>query len=139
MSAGVWDEQPIFFPEIAPFREALRQGRFSLPQCRACGAVHWYPRAVCPFCDQGDIDWIESRGRGRIYSWTASGAGPDRRILAYVTLDEGVTLIARIQPGESGTVAIDQIVEPVLGTTDSGAPSLWFRLVDQACRCRSTC
>jgi uncharacterized OB-fold protein len=130
MSVGIWDEQAILFPEIALFRDALGRGRLCLPRCRACGAVHWYPRAICPFCDTTDIEWTDSAGRGRIYSWTGSGSGPERRIVAYVTLDEGVTLTARIRPGRSGAVAIGQVVELIVDSADQTAPGLWFRSIE---------
>ena len=35
-------------------------------KCRACGKVHWYPRAICPFCQSSEIEWSQASGNGTI-------------------------------------------------------------------------
>ncbi len=45
-------ERPLPTPtrESQPFWEGMREGRFMLQHCAACGKVRHYPRPVCPHC-----------------------------------------------------------------------------------------
>lgn len=89
-------------PETQPYWSAARVGRLLLPRCTACGRHHWYPRGICPHCLSGAIEWTESTGAGSVYSHTTQPASPVPRVLAYVRLDEGVTLLARLEGAEPG-------------------------------------
>jgi len=37
-------------PETKPFWDAAANGTLLIKKCSACGEVHYYPRALCPFC-----------------------------------------------------------------------------------------
>ena len=45
-------ERPMPTPtrESKPYWDGLREGRFMLQHCAACGKVRHYPRPVCPHC-----------------------------------------------------------------------------------------
>jgi uncharacterized OB-fold protein len=58
---------PMRSPENQPFWDAAAQGRFMVKRCKSCGQLHWYPRALCPFC-QGDTEWQACSGEGEIYT-----------------------------------------------------------------------
>ncbi len=83
-------------PEIQGFFEAAAGGRLLLKRCLACNELHYYPRAVCPFCAHGRTEWVESPGRGTIYSYSVMRRAPQPYAIAYVTLDEGVTLLTNL-------------------------------------------
>lgn len=87
---------PVIDPATEPFWSATREGILKVRRCTSCQKAHWYPRPVCPFC-MGDTDWADASGRGTIYSVTVTRrAGPIAYALAYVTLDEGVTVLTNI-------------------------------------------
>lgn len=86
-------------------------GALQLGHCNACKSDHYYPRRVCPFCFSPDVGRTEATGRGRVYSYSFSARGPNGpNILAYVTLDEGVTMLTNLVDVEPTDVAIDMCV-----------------------------
>ncbi|QUT05794.1 OB-fold domain-containing protein [Sphingobium phenoxybenzoativorans] len=81
------------FPENREYWEAVAQERLLIKRCVSCEKPHYYPRAYCPFCG-GETQWEESKGKGEIYSYTVVRVGAEPYCPAYVTLDEGPTMIA---------------------------------------------
>ena len=80
---------PAVTTETAQFWAKANEGQFTVPQCKACGKFHWYPRANCPFCTSDKIELKPAKGTGKIYSFSVSRRGKDSYVIAYVTLDEG--------------------------------------------------
>ena len=98
-------------PATEPYWAAARQGVLRLRRCTACAQVHWYPRPLCPFC-MGDTEWVDARGKGEIYSVSVTRrAGPVPYALAYVRLDEGVTLMTNIVDCDLDALRIGQRVK----------------------------
>lgn len=87
---------PIANPETQAFWDAAAQGRLLLKRATADGRAHWYPRALCPYT-LGGTEWFEASGLGTIYSVSVTRrAGPVAYAIAYVRLDEGVTMLTNI-------------------------------------------
>ena len=82
--------------ENQAFFEAAREGRLLLKRCLACKALHYYPRAVCPFCAGERTEWVKAQGRGTIYSFSVMRRVEPPYAIAYVTLEEGVTLLTNL-------------------------------------------
>ena len=90
--------KPAPFPrgEEQGWFDAAREGRLLYQQCADCGAVHAYPRAVCPSCwSSAPVDKA-SFGRGVVYSFTTQYrpggpgfAGDVPYTLVLVDLEEG--------------------------------------------------
>jgi uncharacterized protein len=94
--------QPIT-PEAKPYWDGLREQKLMLPRCRACGRAFFYPRVLCPLCHAADIEWIQSSGRGRLYSFgivyqTISKVFKVKPpyVLAMVELQEGPRLMSNL-------------------------------------------
>jgi uncharacterized OB-fold protein len=83
-------------PEAKPFFDAAREGRLLLKRCLACGQLHYYPRAICPFCASDRTEWLAARGRGTIYSFSVMRRVEKPYAIAYVTLEEGVTVLTNL-------------------------------------------
>jgi uncharacterized OB-fold protein len=83
-------------PEISPWRAAADEGRLLIKRCEACGVAHYYPRSLCPFCFSDRTVWVESAGAGVVYSFAVEQRGSAPFIIAYVTLDEGPTVMTNI-------------------------------------------
>ncbi|MES2531599.1 MAG: OB-fold domain-containing protein [Pseudomonadota bacterium] len=121
-------------PELQPYWEAAAQGRFLLPRCRQCTRAHWYPRGVCPHCLSTDIEAQEASGRGVVYSWTAhpaaptAAAGTPHHVPAFVTLDEGPTLLTNIVGVTADAMAIGLRVQVTCAPEPGRAPVPLFRL-----------
>lgn len=107
--------------ETAQFWSRASEGQFTVPQCKACGKSHWYPRAVCPFCMSVDVELKPSKGTGTIYSYSVCRRGKDDSyVIAYVTLDEGVTMMTNIVNAEKDKLAIGQPVRVTMVSSEDG-------------------
>lgn len=113
--------------ETERYWAAARQGVLLLKRCRACGVTHYYPRAVCPRCLSGDTEWVAASGKGRIYTYSVMRRVAAPYAIAYVTLDEGVTLMTNIVDCDFDRIAIGQEVEVTFRTTEGGHALPVFR------------
>ena len=109
-------------PETRRFWEAAAQGQLLLKKCGDCGEVHYYPRALCPFCGSDRTDWQPASGRGTVYSWSVMRRAETPYAIAYVTLDEGVTMMTNIVDCDLDGIRIGQRVRVVWKPTEGGPP-----------------
>ena len=121
---------PIVTVENEAFWNAARRGRFTVPVCSACGKTHWYPRAICPFCCSDQIALKPAKGTGTIYSFSVSRRGKDDSyVIAYVTLDEGVTMMTNIVNADASKLAIGQRVRVTMLASEDGQKVPMFEVV----------
>jgi uncharacterized OB-fold protein len=119
---------PLTNPETEPFWAAAREGKFLIRACTDCGKAHWYPRAICPHCFSEKTEWREGSGRGTIYSVSVMKRAPEVYAVAYVTLEEGPTMMTNIVDCDFDTVAIGQKVTVTWRPTkDDGPPYPQFK------------
>jgi uncharacterized OB-fold protein len=116
-------------PEIQPFFDAAAQGRLMIKRCAACGQTHHYPRALCPFCASERTEWVPASGRGIIYSYSVMRRVPVPYAIAYVTLEEGVTMMTNIVDCDLDGLRIGQAVKLTFKPTDGGPPVPMFTIV----------
>ena len=96
-----------------PFWEGTKNGKLMVKYCQSCKQPHWYPRTLCPFCF-GETDWKQTSGHGTIYSFSVMQRGnPNPYCIAYVTLDEGVTMMTQIVDCDLDSIKIGQKVQVV--------------------------
>ena len=111
---------PILDPSTEPYWNAAREGVLRIRRCTACRQLHWYPRPLCPFC-LGDTEWEDAQGGGTIYSVSVTRkAGPIAYALAYVTLDEGVTMLTNIVDCDLDMLRIGQRVTVAFADAEGG-------------------
>ena len=89
-------------PTTEAFWAACRERRLVVQRCGACGHHQFYPRPLCLSCESTDLDWVEARGGGEIYSITTVCVSvtdelPPPYQLAIVALDEGPRLLTNIE------------------------------------------
>jgi len=114
--------------ENQPFFDAATQGRLLIKKCNACGEVHYFPRALCPHCGSDRTEWLEAAGTGTIYTFSLGyRVGPTPLMIAYVTLDEGVSMMTNIVDCDLEAVRIGQKVRVVFKPTDGGPPVPMFK------------
>lgn len=111
---------PRALPESMPYWQAADEGRLMLKRCGACGRPHHYPRDICPFCLSEDTTWVDAAGTGQVYSFSTMGQGEAAYTLAFVTLDEGVTLMTNLVDADPKQFAIGQRVKVVFKASDGG-------------------
>ena len=113
---------PFVNPENKPFWDAAAQGRLAIKRCNDCKQPHYYPRALCPFCFSEDTEWLDAKGTGEIYSYSVMRRGvPVPYALAYVTLDEGPTMLTNIVDCDLDALAVGQRVKLVFKPSEDGS------------------
>ena len=117
---------PPITPETEPFWTAAGEGRLVIKKCRSCGQVHYYPRSICPFCGSDRTEWRDASGRGTIYSYSIMRRAPVPYAIAYVTLEEGVTMMTNIVDCDLDAIRIGQKVTVVFRPTEGGPPVPMF-------------
>jgi uncharacterized protein len=117
---------PPVTPETRPFWEAAAAGRLVIKRCTACGRPHHYPRTICPFCWSDQTEWVQASGRGTIYSFSVMRRVSIPYAIAYVSLDEGVTMMTNIVGCDLEAIHIGQPVRVVFRPTDGGPPVPMF-------------
>jgi len=118
---------PAVNPENQPFFDAAARGVLYLKFCTGCNAFHHYPRAICPFCASDRTEWRAAKGVGTVHTCSVLRRGvPEPYCIAYVTLDEGVSMLTNIVDCDLDAVKIGQKVKVVFKPTDGGAPVPMF-------------
>ena len=117
---------PPVTPETRPYWDAAADGRLMIKKCTACGQVHHYPRSICPFCGSDRTEWLPASGRGTIYSFSVMRRVPVPYAIAYVTLEEGVTMMTNIVDCDLDVIRIGQSVRVVFKPTEGGPPVPMF-------------
>lgn len=97
--------------ETQGFWDAVKEGRFLLRYCSDCERGHWYPRAICPFCHSKKTLWKEASGKGTIYTYSVMRRAKVPFATAYVTLDEGPTLLTNLVDCDLDGLSIGMRVE----------------------------
>ena len=115
--------------ETEAYWEATKQNKLLLKKCDDCGETHWYPRAICPHCSSSNTCWYEGSGKGKIYSFSVMRRVEVPYVMAYVTLDEGVSLLTNIVECDFDNLSIDQDVEVVFRATQGDQALPLFRPV----------
>lgn len=116
-------------PENEPYWDAAKEGKLLVKKCNDCGELHFYPRALCPFCFSDRTEWVQSAGRGKIYTYSVMRRAPVPYAIAYVTLAEGPTMMTNLVDCDFDALKIGQDVEVVFQDAEEGAKVPMFRPV----------
>lgn len=107
-------------PDTLAYWRAADEGVLLVKRCTACGETHHYPRDICPFCLSDATEWTTASGRASLYSWSTMGSGEAACTLAYVTLDEGPTMMTNIVDTDPATLQVGQALRVVFRPSDGG-------------------
>ena len=67
---------PVPQPESDFYWEKCKAHELWLRHCKACDKSYFYPRDICPNCFSRDTDWVQTNGRGSLYSFAIVHRGP---------------------------------------------------------------
>jgi uncharacterized protein len=116
------------YQDSEPYWEAAKEKRLVLQQCRDCGKHQFYPRGVCSHCLGSALDWVESRGRGKVHTFTVCHRAPHPGfagqlpfVIAVIELEEGVRMMTNIVGCDPKTIRIDM---PVNVTFEEATPEI---------------
>lgn len=128
---------PPISPDTEPFWAGTLQDQLLLPRCLTCARYIWYPKQFCSVCMSTRVEWVPASGRGEVYSFTvmrsARSAGPYGEalpyVLAFVTLEEGPTIMTNITGTPVDDVEIGMPVQVEFHRADDTAALPRFRPV----------
>ena len=102
------------------FYDGCKEGRLLYQVCADCGHVNFFPKELCCNCMGRNLEWRESSGRGRIFTFTVTYdyappefASDTPYALAIVILDEGFRMTSNIVECDFDTLKCDMPVEVV--------------------------
>jgi uncharacterized OB-fold protein len=118
---------PSVSPENKAFFEAASQGKLLIKKCNSCGEFHHYPRALCPHCFSDKTEWRDAKGTGTVYTYSVLRRGvPEPYCIAYVTLEEGVSMLTNLVDCDFDALRIGMQVKVVFKPSDGGPPVPMF-------------
>ncbi len=112
--------KPMVLPETAAYWKAADENRLLVKRCTSCGEHHHYPRDICPFCLSDATEWRDAVGTGTVYSYSTMGQADAAYTLAYVTLDEGPTMLTNLVGGDASAWRIGQRVRVTFVPSEGG-------------------
>lgn len=111
---------PTVTPETKAYWDAASEGKLLVKFCKTCNQYHHYPRAICPHCFSDQTEWREAKGTGTLYTYSVSRRAEPPFTMAYVTLDEGVSMMTNIVDCDADALKIGQKVRVVFKPSDGG-------------------
>jgi uncharacterized OB-fold protein len=95
---------PVPDADSRPFWEGCHHHKLLIMRCNRCGQVRFPPTTFCSRCQAHEHLWIESTGRGRVFSWIVVRHPVPQEvyaedvpyIVAVVELEEGVRIPSNI-------------------------------------------
>lgn len=111
---------PIITKLSKVFYEGCKQNKLLYQQCGDCGQIIFFPKYLCPNCMSHNLKWKESKGKGKIYTYTVTyDYGPQEFMqggpfsLALIDLDEGFRMMSNIVDCDFNEIKCDMPVEVV--------------------------
>lgn len=120
-------QAPAESPDNTPYFDGCRAGKLILGKCLDTGTLFHYPRHVSPFTLSNNVEFVEAKGTGTIYSWSVA-RGKEPFCVAYVQLDEGPIMLTNIVECDLDSLACGQKVRVKFRDSDGGAPVPMFVL-----------
>ena len=108
-------------PTNKPYFDAASEGRLLIGLCKDTGKHFFYPRGCSPFILSPNVELVEAKGTGTIYSFTVMRTKEPFSV-AYVELDEGPSLFTNIVDCDLDSLKIGQKVKVVFKPTQEGSP-----------------
>lgn len=117
---------PAESPDNKPYFDGARAGKLILGKCLDTGNLFHYPRHVSPWTLSNNVEFVEAKGTGEIYSWSVA-RGKEPFCVAYVKLDEGPIMLTNIVECDLDSLACGQKVKVKFRATEGdGAPVPMF-------------
>lgn len=94
---------PAVTPLMRPFWEGAKGGRLLIQRCARCAAYRFPPREICSECLSRESAWVETSGRGEVFSYAVMHqayhpgfASEVPYTIVIVKLEEGPKIVSSI-------------------------------------------
>jgi len=124
------------------FWQAIKQKRLVFQRCKNCKEFLHPPRPMCHKCHSYDLEWVESSGKGKVYSWVVftREVHPLYRVPFEVVLvdmeEKGVRFISNMAEGKPEDLYFGMPVEVVFVPINDEWSLPWFRPVKKSAKGR---
>ena len=109
---------PIVNADSREYWQGANQNRLMVRKCKACAALHFLPRHLCPHCWSDDLEWVAAAGTGTVHSFTVIRRAPLSSyaprvpyVVALIDLDEGPRMMTNIVGDDALDTKIGDRVE----------------------------
>lgn len=111
---------PVPSEEDREYWAGAKEGKLLIQKCGGCGRLRDFPSMGCPHCGTTTWSWIQSKGKGKIYSWIVvhppvlpafADKVPYNVIL--VELEEGTRMVSNLLDCPNDNIAIGMPVEVI--------------------------
>lgn len=120
--------KPIINADSTAYWNAARERKLLIRKCQHCNTLHFMPRYLCPKCWSDKLEWVESSGLGRVYSFSIIRRAPLAEfavntpyVTALIELDEGPRMVTNILGENALSVSINDRVEVTFEDRGDGA------------------
>lgn len=98
-----------------PHWQGCKDGKLKVQRCADCGSHIFIPQPRCNQCQADALEWVESSGRGTVYSFTVVHRPPKPQfevpyVVAIIALEEGWHMLSIIVDCPVEHVAVDMPV-----------------------------
>jgi hypothetical protein len=103
-------------PLSQPHWDGCRQGVLRVQRCTDCGEHVFIPAPLCPSCQGQKLEWVDTTGRGTVYSYTVvhRPQRPEFRVpyvVAIIEMEEGWHMLTNLVEIAPENVTIGMAVE----------------------------
>jgi uncharacterized OB-fold protein len=118
-----------------PHWEGCREGVLRVQRCLDCGHHVFIPQPVCTDCLGSHLEWIESSGRGILYSYTVverpqQPAFEVPYVPIIVEMEEGWYMLSNLKDVAPGDVRIGMALEVCFVRKSDDITLPYFQLAD---------
>jgi uncharacterized OB-fold protein len=94
-----------------PHWDGCRQGKLLVQRCSACECYLFIPQPRCTQCQSSALEWVESSGRGSVYSYSVVHRPPRPQfavpyIVAVIALEEGWHMLSNVLECDASNVSV---------------------------------
>ena len=98
-----------------PHWDGCRDGKLMVQRCRRCNTYVFIPQPCCTQCQSAELDWVESSGRGTVYSYTTVHRAPRPQfdvpyVVAIIALEEGWYMLSNVVDCAPGAITVGMAV-----------------------------
>ncbi len=116
-----------------PFWEACQQGKLTVQRCDDCETLTFIPQPCCGNCLSENLSWVESSGRGTLYSYSTvyRPQQPSFEVpytVVIVELEEGYHMLSNLIGTEPEDVKIGLPLEVVFEERSEEITLPFFRV-----------
>jgi len=119
---------------VEAFWENVYKGELRFQRCEECGTWRHLPRHLCANCRSAKWTWAESKGRGKVFSWTITHQPLVRNFpedvpyaVVVVELEEGVRMVSGLRGLHPSKLELDLPLEVVFEEVGDGKKIALFR------------